>query len=163
MARRVVDRSVIESEIAAQSLDSMVASRRTRRSAVSKATIEREIADIERRVAENDWRSLKPAQLVAVYAWCHDRAYGVRPDDLTGATWSDARKRAGLMVKRDFGGDVDAALEFLRWVWGREEGRIEWKKANGRPIRRLTWHDQFTARWLLSDYRVDQSVRQGIR
>ena len=105
-------------------------------------------------VDAGDFAGAKVAHLVALYRWCHERVYEVDPEELTGETWVTATKCAGQLVRNAFGGDLGAAIDFLRWTWRREEGREKWRRENGRDGRRITWRDQFAAKYLITDYRL---------
>jgi hypothetical protein len=117
--------------------------------------IKRAIQDIERRVEEEDWEKMRPGMLVALFAWCHEKTYGVAPADLKGQSWRNAQRCAGMMVKKDFGGDIDKALEFLRWTWQRERRIEQWRRDNNQHGKVIGWYDQFQRGELLTKYRVD--------
>ncbi len=117
--------------------------------------INRAVSDIERRLKEEDWDKLKPDGLLALFVWCHDQTYGTRPSDLRGETWRRARFQAAAMVKRDFNGDMDAALAFMRWTWQRERRIEQWRRDNNQHGKVINWYDQFVRGELLTKYRVD--------
>jgi hypothetical protein len=65
--------------------------------------------------------------------------------------------QAARLATSEFGGDMRELLDFLRWTWGREAGREDWRRKNAERsenARRLTWYDQFVRRTLLTDYKV---------
>ncbi len=146
---------------AAAAVDAMVGTKKKGPRSVSPSQIKREISEVRRRVEKDDWAGMRPGLLVAVYSWCHEETYGVPPGELRGTVWGKARLAAGKMVKREFGGDVEAAVEFLRWVWGREHDRERRRRDQGQETSRITWHSQFIRRYFLTDYRIFQSRKDG--
>ena len=93
---------------------------------------------------------------MALYAWLHREVYGVDAAELCDrAMLTAAVAAANRMLERDFGGEAERAVDFLRWTWKRE-ARFEKKRRDDRAEgRRITWRLQFAARHLLVDYRVD--------
>lgn len=119
------------------------------------------IAAIEDRIKRQDWNNVPVAQLVALYWVCHVKIYGVPPAELdSAAAWALAMKRAGLLVQKEFEGDVQRAVNFMRWVWTREREREEWRKTNKIDGRRITWQQQFIGLTLVTDWRAAK-VRAG--
>jgi hypothetical protein len=107
------------------------------------------------------WQGVTAGQLVALYWVCHVKLYGVAPAELEAATtWSNAMKCAGSMVAKQFDGDVQRAVHFMRWTWLREREREEWRKARKIDGKRLTWQQQFIYLNLVTDWRAAK-VRVG--
>lgn len=107
------------------------------------------------------WADITAGQLVALYWVCHARLYGVVPSELdTASGWSQAMKAAGNMVKRQFDGDVQVAVRFMRWCWHREREREEWRRVNKVSGKRLIWQQQFLWPSLISDWRAEK-IRRG--
>lgn len=97
-----------------------------------------------------------PVHLVALYEWCHEKVYGVRPSELSPrAAWKTATFAAAKLVKDEFAGKAPAAVDFIRWAWKREAGR-ERDRREGRnaTVGRLGWRLQFSMRYLITDYRI---------
>lgn len=100
-----------------------------------------------------------PRHLVALYAKLHESVYGARPEELVdGKSFFAATSAAEKLVRVDFAGDMDAALDFLRWAWRREQRREPTRREQGGGSR-IGWRFQFAARVLLTDYRVDLGRR----
>lgn len=102
-----------------------------------------------------------PADLVALYCLLHARVYGLHPDELAGDAWRGACSAATRMVRVEFGGDLGAAVELVRWSWAREKDWERHRRENGNGGGRLTWRRQFGAA-LVTDYRLDVSRRTGM-
>ncbi len=124
---------------------------------VSAAQRRRHMELAEQLCRTEEWAAAKPGVLVALYAKLHAHVYGVLPAELDSPReWLQACRAAGLLVKRDFGGDAARAVDFMAWCWDREEGRERWRREHGRDGGRIGWRLQFS-RSLLSDWRVDQA------
>ena len=120
------------------------------------------IAEVERRIAEQDWSGTKSGLLVALYWSCHVKVYGVVPAELDSAsTWTTAMKAAGNLVNFQFGGDVQMAIKFMRWLWTREQGREQWRRKSQISGGRITWVRQFCRFESVSDWRADKVRHQG--
>ena len=101
---------------------------------------------------KNEWTGAKPEHLVALYAQLHDHVYGVDSEEISDKRrWGTACVDAACMLEREFHGNVEAAVKFVAWVWGREKKARA--RANGREMRRLGCRLQFSA-GLVNDYRV---------
>ena len=118
------------------------------------------MADLERRLKDGDWDGLTAQVLVALYVWCHEKTYGAGPS-LRGKEWLHASRAAGNMVRREFAGDWDAALVFMRWVWKRERERERWRRENGKQGRVINWRRQFVYGDLLTEWRVARDRKLG--
>lgn len=113
------------------------------------------IAEVESRIARQDWNNVNVGLLVAIYWVCHVKIYGTPPAELDSASaWTNAMKCAGLLVQQQFDGDVQKAVNFLRWVWTREREREEWRKKNDVPTKRISWQQQFIYKTLVTDWRA---------
>jgi hypothetical protein len=118
-------------------------------------------AEMEERAASGEWDGATGAHLVALYDKLHLAVYGVA-GDLDRKSRMFATSAATAMVKRDFQGDVAAAVQFMKWVWKREQEREEWRRANKRDGQRVGWRLQFCFGALVADYRV-HNARQSER
>lgn len=114
------------------------------------------IADVEDRIKRQDWSNVTVAMLVALYWVCHIKIYGCEPAELDSAnTFTNAMKCAGKMVKEQFDGDLQKAVNFMRWVWTRERDREDWRRRNNvAGGRRITWQQQFIYLGLVTDWRA---------
>lgn len=126
---------------------------------VSPKRIAQALVEAADRARRSDWEGATGAHLVGLYAHLHEGVYGVAATELDAQGWAFASAAANRMVGQQFGGSFESAVEFLRWVWRREEDREKWRRANGRSGGRLGWRVQFCARWLVDDYRVDVARR----
>ena len=109
-------------------------------------------------IEQKDFDDAGPSDLVALYIVLHERVYSVLPDELLdGKEWMGAVSAATRLI-RDIG-DVDRALEFVRWCWLREK----WKVDNRRESHsRMLWRFVFCSASLLTDYKVSL-VREAHR
>lgn len=157
MARRLL---YPEGDSAALALATMVGSKRKpKRRAVNVAAVR---AELETMLARNDYGAMQPTHLVALWVRCHEKVYGVTPAEMNGEAWLGARSAAEKLVRVEFGGDVAAAVEFLRWTWKREQWRETRAAHNGENrVGRIGWRLQFVLRHLLTDYRIDVARRGG--
>lgn len=108
------------------------------------------------RVRANDWQDAQPKHLVGLYAVLHKQVYGVAPDELV-EVWKGAVSAAKSMLDKQFGSDVEAFVEFIRWTWQRERRAEDRAKAEGNERRRLGWVLQFKSAAMITDYRVDMA------
>lgn len=118
------------------------------------------VEEMEERIKRQDWKNLSAGQLVAVYWVCHLKIYGVPPKELDSTSnYSRAMMMAAKLVKDEFAGDVDLAVDFMRWAWFREKDREDWRKRNNTSGRRITWYLQFVAKDLLTDWQREKFRR----
>lgn len=78
-----------------------------------------------------------PSELVLAHARCHEYVYGSIPSDTrTQFTAATAAMRA--FSAREFDGDADRTLAFIRWAWRREQRLKQWvlkeKRTNKTPM-----------------------------
>ncbi len=169
MPRRLVSTRVeVQQEkrrqVAAAQVASMVGPKRKAPRGGGKAQREAHLKEIERRAKGKDWDGVTAGKLVALYYFCHVRVYQVPPIELQrNTTYTAAMKQAGSMVKRHFDGDVQKAVRFMRWVWDREQGKQEWLKTNDKEGRRLTWQNQFTHDFLVTDWLRAKAQKANVR
>lgn len=148
-----------EHEVAAAKLAAMVTARpAAKRRVITRA---RAAQDLERAIEARDYASLRPTHLVALWARCHGQVYGVEPAELDAAAWRGAAFAAARLVRGEFGGSMEAAVEFLRWTWRREQWREDKaREERNARVGRIGWRLQFVARHLLTDYRLDRARRR---
>lgn len=146
---------------AAEELDRMSAARiKVRRrpwTGVSAGVRGRYEYEVEERRTSGDWSGACSNHLVALYAWLHERVYGVASEVMAdGIEFSSASTLANRMMLRDFAGDVVACVEFTRWAWRREQGREAWRRENRKDGSRLGWRFFFKPGGpLVVEYRID--------
>lgn len=99
------------------------------------------------------WKQATPRVLVGLYCVFHHHVYGVDPEELAeGKALLGAVSAAKRLIAADFAGNVQMAVEFVRWTWAREAAQL---KRNGRSGDwRISWNYQFCAARLMTDYRV---------
>jgi len=102
-------------------------------------------------VASGDWTEARPGHFVALYAMGHAKAYGVPPLELTPPARMGAAAMVAKLLRDSFGGEPQRLYAFVRWVWTREREREEWRRANNREGRRVSWQLQF-GKLFLTDY-----------
>jgi hypothetical protein len=108
-----------------------------------------------------DWSGATGAHLVALYEWLHEEVYGAPTSELSVRRLRGiAVSVAGAFVKREFGGDPERAVEFLRWAWTREQEREAWRRANDRSGKKIGWRLAFSGE-LATEYRVDVARRSA--
>lgn len=174
MARRVTTtRPPAEAEAAA-TISAFVGNRANGHARPTKGKNGRKLATVERLAREvyervsADGAVTNAPELVALYAALHHAVYGVFPGELQGKTWVYACAAAKRLVTEQFAGDYDAAREFLRWVWQREQGREKWRRENlgkkggsANASGRIGWALQFARQALVTDYRTAQNRELG--
>jgi hypothetical protein len=113
-------------------------------------------------LVKGDFTGATPKHLAALYEWCHEQVYGVRPSEMaTRVIWTRVVFAAAKMLKDDFAGDMGATIAFIRWTWQRERERERARRA-GRDNSnfRIGWRIQFVTKHLVTDYRI-ANARQG--
>lgn len=99
---------------------------------------------------------------MGLYAACHEMVYGVLPEELEEVRlFKLAAREASRLLRASFKGEVDAAVEYLKWVWGREKGRVQWAASQSPPKERvrLGWRLSFSESFV-TDYRVALASRR---
>lgn len=135
---------------------------RKKKPRAAKRTITNAMNVVAERIEAEEWSDIRPEHLVALYAVCHEDIYGVSAvPELEGEAWYGARSAAASMLRKEFDDDTEAAVEYLRWTWRREQSREKWRRDNGRPGGRITWRAQFCSRTMLTEYRIDQERMNG--
>lgn len=115
-----------------------------------------------RRAQSGEWATADGEAIVGLYAVCHEMVYGVLPSELEeGRLFKLASREAARLMRVSFGGDVDAAVEYLKWVWGREKGRVQWAASQSPPRERgrLGWRLSLSEGFV-TDYRVALASRR---
>lgn len=159
MARRV-----IQSDERAQLAFDALLTNKTRKKkpsleARSAKAFERVIFATEEMVEQNRFVGADVRNLAALHSICHAQVYGVRDEVFETKEFLPALSAAQRLVKDDFGGNVDEAIQFVRWVWRREQQREKARTDNGkggsfRMGWRLVFGTSAAARSTLTDYAV---------
>jgi hypothetical protein len=113
------------------------------------------VKNAKHRAATGEWCDASSPTIVGLYAYQHEIVYKEMPLELEQKM---EFKRAAGMAKttiQAFDGDVDAVVEFMKWAWKREQGRIKWSKDNGRERNRFSYRFLFSASQI-TDYRVER-------
>lgn len=107
-----------------------------------------------------EWGGAGPQHLVALYIILHEWCYDVAPADMKGQVLLGARSSVNKLLTKEFGGDIFACVDYIKWAWSREKGREDWRREKGVPGRRLLWRHLFMYGQVLTDYRID-AARQA--
>lgn len=112
------------------------------------------------RARTGEWSGANGPILVGLYALLHEKVYGILPTELEEKQeFKRAAGNARRLLDSSFNGDGDAFVEFAKWVWKREEGRIKWSKSVNRERNRFAWRFAYCAS-AVTDYRVEMSGRR---
>lgn len=114
------------------------------------------------RASEGDWDDANPRDFVGLFAVCHSLVYGVEPLELQEQTeLKKATRIARKCLENHFADDHAEFVEFIKWAWKRQEGKIAWAHRNGREISRLNIYIQFSTGFV-TDFRAS-ALRGGKR
>jgi len=100
----------------------------------------------------------RPVELVALYAYLHEKVFGVFPEEIRGTEATLASGLAGRCVKEHFGGSLEDAARFVCWTWWRQEQRA---KKPGTTMFRITWRIQF-GHSMVTDYKMAAAQRKKV-
>lgn len=155
------ERRQAEATTAAANLEAFAGVGKKRRKVIS-FDPERAREEVRAMLKSNDFGAARPMHLVALYEWCHEQVYGVRPAEFAKkATWTPALFAASRLVRDEFRDSPSAAVDFIRWTWAREKGREAARRAGrNENMGRIGWRLQFVTRHLVTDYRIE-IVRGG--
>lgn len=131
---------------------------------VTKRTMALHAKFVEEAMVSKDWSKAKAGHVVALFIWCHTKVYTVAPGEMTnGYEYLKACAAVARFIKKEFSGNVTAAIAFVRWTWQREAWREQKRRENDAPPNtfRIGWSYQFGTR-LLTDYRIDQARKKGV-
>jgi hypothetical protein len=139
----------------ADGLDSLIERKSKPRAKSAKNAREEMIAMVKSR----DWKNATGNHFVELYAWCHEKVYGVEPGEIRGTSKgaTTARKAAIMMASRMLKAEFETPVNmanYLHWAFKREVEREKWRVENGREGGRITWRLVFAAGSLLTDYRI---------
>lgn len=140
-------------------IDRAEAKPRRRAKTIPNVSFEEREREAAQMIASGTWVGARPVHFVALYSLGHAKCYGVPAADLSSRARMTASALAARMLRDHFGGDPDAMYAFVKWVWLREREREEWRRANGRDGKRISWSLQFSNA-LLTDYRLSLQRRR---
>jgi hypothetical protein len=133
--------------------------KRERSKTISDSAFEKATLQMHSMAKSTDWSAATPRHILALYAWLHEKVYGVAPGELTSRERLIATGAASRMLDRDFDGDQGAMVAYVLWTWKRERATEKWRRENGRVEgRRIGWRLQFNGS-LLTDYRIELARR----
>jgi hypothetical protein len=116
---------------------------------IDRSRVQQVVHEVRTLLAQRDSFVRKTSlHMVAVWAWCHAKVYGVDPP-MVIREWALARIVAGAILQSDFGGRTEAMLPFLRWSWVEEKRSVEWRRVNDRPINPMGWRLQFSRKMVV--------------
>jgi hypothetical protein len=149
-------------EEAAQSLDEWAGNRKHPKNSTPGATISRNMKQLREMVDTRTWKKVRMGHLVALYAYCHEKVYGVPPGELVGYNYSQALLACKRLVTKECDGSLDEAIKFVQWTWSRERW-VEGKRREqaDRSGFRIGWKYQFGSK-LFTDYRLDKARKGGL-
>lgn len=120
-----------------------------------KDTLARLIANAKIRSRTGDWEDAKPRDFVGLFALCHEIVYGIEPIELATKTeLMKATRVAKKCLSNFFDDDAEEFVEFIKWVWKRQEGKEAWALREGKNLSRLNVFAQFSPQ-KVSDYRIE--------
>jgi hypothetical protein len=129
-------------------------------SGIATDSMRRASDELDRMIANDDFAPCTAIHLVALYLKLHVKVYGIEAIDCGPSDRTAAAGRAAVMIRENFDGSGEAAVEFLRWTWTREKDRENFRRANRRSGNRITWRLQFSSS-LLIDYRLDLARKKS--
>lgn len=128
--------------------------RKSRSKSIGASQFGRARVEVETMIETGNWAGVTARHLVALYDLMHEQVYDVAPADLGPAERYNAVMMAANLTKREFSGDYEKAMEFMRWAWTREMKNEKWRRENGRTdARRIGARLMFSGS-LVTDYRV---------
>jgi len=149
--------------LAAEELSDWVGRRKPKGSSgIAKSRWDRIRTEASRMMASGDWSDATASHLVALYASCHMRVYGIEATELE-ASAKERLAAAGVaarLLRAQFDDDAGEMADFIRWVWIRENGREKKRRAEGTSGGRIGWRLQFNGT-LLTEWRLDKMRRGG--
>ncbi len=158
----LVEPSGSPTQAAAQTVVDWAGCRKLPKRFTSASTIARNAEQMRRMMEGRDWGQARIGHIVALYAWCHEKVYGVPAKELTGYAYTQALLAAKRQVLKEFEGSLQAAVAFIRWTWQREAWRERKRREEGsRDSFRISWRYQFGPA-LVTDYRLDKARKDAL-
>lgn len=151
------ERAEAEAAAAASNLEAFVGVGKKKRRKSSALDTDRAREEVRAMLSTNDFNGVRPLHLVALYEWCHEQVYGVRPAEFAKkAAWRPALFAASKLTREEFRDSGAAVVDFIRWTWTRERAREAARRAGrNESTSRIGWRLQFVTRHLVTDYRIE--------
>lgn len=120
---------------------------------VGAATFEKSLVEVDAMLESRDWSRCQARHLVALYDRMHLKCYGIEAVELGPAARYNAGMMASGLVRREFDGDFQEAIDYMRWAWTKEIRKEKWLRENNKSGRRISSYLMFNGS-LLTDYRL---------
>lgn len=160
--KKTADASVLQ---ASASLSLTVGKKKPRgaRKGTRAPRLESFVLKVDSMISDGHWPDeyKQPEYLVALFCWAHEAIYGVSCVADVAKLFNGAVSATKKLMADEFDGSFDATLEYVRWVWKREQSREKWRRENGGG-RVLTWFHVFKYRNLVMEMRVDSVRTKGV-
>lgn len=104
----------------------------------------------------------RPSLLVAMFCWAHELVYGVSCVNEVARTFKRSTFMAARLVREEFNGSFDDAVDYMRWVWRNERRAEQWRRANTGYGRILTCYEVLRGDTLLKRMRLEQARKDGV-
>ena len=154
LVRRVIRTRSVGSSVALEEFIAAPASEKPastkRKVGIGASAFERLVLLTSELKEDADWDKFEAKNFVALYWMLHFHVYKVKPQEVVDM-FSAAVSMAKRMLEREFSSNSAAMVQFMRWVWSKEQ-----KSFARRDVEndfRIGWRYQFGSK-LLSDYRV---------
>jgi len=121
---------------------------------IAAAQFDRARVEVQEMMDSGNWSGCGARHLVAIYDMMHLKCYGVSPVELGPSERFNAAMMAANLVKREFSGDYNRAVQYMRWAWTREMRTEKWRREQGRDEARRIGTRLMFAGALLTDYRL---------
>lgn len=135
-------------------VEARFARRRAKPKTIAAAKFDRSRSEVLAMIETGEWESVGASHLVALYDVMHEEIYGVKCAELGPEARYNAMMMAAQLTKREFGGDYEKAVEFMRWAWNREARDEKWRVENGRSNARRIGARLMFGGALVTDYKV---------
>lgn len=111
-----------------------------------------------------DYDAFGPSELVGLYCVLHEHVYKVAPAEVQNSKVLLAAGGAAARLIRDtFEGRAREAVQFVSWVWRREQQREKKRQRDGETAGgRIGWRLQFVSPAFVTDYQVELQRRRAI-
>ena len=137
--------------------------RKAKPKTIAGAVFDRTVSELEAMIATQNWEGVTAKHLVALYEKMHTKCYGVAPAELGPQARYNAMMMAATLTKREFGGDYQRTMEFMRWAWTREIKTEKWRRQNGREDGRRIGVRLMFGGGLVTDYRLALARKNATR
>src|SRR5574338_176134 len=114
----------------------------------SRTTIADEVIEMATR---QNWANAGAQHVVALAGEFHRRVYGVEAEELRTRARQIFVRSADSMIKQN---GVEWVVEFVKWVWKREQERETWRRDNHKQGSRVSIAMVFGSSNLRTEYRI---------